>query len=668
MCSEEKFPSQKNTVTVESNFDSWSVGDRYKLCRLLGKGSYGVVAEAIDLSTNCKVAIKRIQNIFDQKTGAKRMCREIRILRNIRHPHTVRLLNIICPGLERILGDSDSNGGKNTSTNRSREDFFLSDPSTSTNNQRADKSTSETAIFEENVNDLYLVTEFVDTDLYKLLNSAQFLTTDHIKTFMHQILLGLKYLHSSNIIHRDIKPANVLLHEDCTLKICDFGLSRVVPSERIVPGPSLAVASPVCFTKTNNGDLAKIFQSNYDDHNSSNGGSTWGGSSSSSSSTSRLDGLMDDCPNITSRCSSGSRITTSAEASLLEVPTNAWTMGDNLMEREGERGDCTSGQGSISTTSVTATAGLAAAQLSSDGRSASGGRHRGMKRRRADSVRVEIPALDVNCISETLVNQSSDKGRHNQRMINRQLTRHVVTRWYRPPEIILLQEYTSAVDIWSAGCILAELLGMQEESTPLWRDRAPLFPGKSCYPLSWNKAEEAKEAAAFNESKQGELEPSSSNAKSGDDPGVSVKIKEVRSSPRESRMDQLNIIFEIIGTPIEEDIMYISDENTKSFLRNKQPNKPMVPYNVFSMPPFTLMSQPSCHMLRLLHGKRISPDKAHNCSAPEFARSVLWRGQHRPAPAEGNARIRPYEADNCRPSPATQLPCRLSHPRHGGIS
>jgi serine/threonine protein kinase len=38
--------------------------------------------------------------------------------------------------------------------------------------------------------------------------------------------------------------------------------------------------------------------------------------------------------------------------------------------------------------------------------------------------------------------------------------RHVVTRWYRPPEIILLQEYTSAVDMWSAGCVLAELLGM----------------------------------------------------------------------------------------------------------------------------------------------------------------------------------------------------------------
>ena len=217
-----------------------------------------------------------------------------------------------------------------------------------------------------------------------------------------------------------------------------------------------------------------------------------------------------------------------------------------------------------------------------------------MKRRRADSVRLDLPPLDVNCLGETLANHSSDKGRHNQRMINRQLTRHVVTRWYRPPEIILLQEYTSAVDIWSAGCILAELLGMQEESTPLWRDRAPLFPGKSCYPLSIDKAEEAKEAAAaFMEEKSEESEPAcSSNAKSGDDPGVSVKIKGARSSPRESRMDQLNIIFEIIGTPVEEDIQYISDENTKSFLRNKQPNQPMVPSNAFSTTPLMPASQP----------------------------------------------------------------------------
>lgn len=49
------------------------------------------------------------------------------------------------------------------------------------------------------------------------------------------------------------------------------------------------------------------------------------------------------------------------------------------------------------------------------------------------------------------------------------LTEYVVTRWYRAPEVMLLpKQYTSAVDIWSAGCVLGEVLG-----------RRPLFPGKN---------------------------------------------------------------------------------------------------------------------------------------------------------------------------------------------
>jgi serine/threonine protein kinase len=46
-------------------------------------------------------------------------------------------------------------------------------------------------------------------------------------------------------------------------------------------------------------------------------------------------------------------------------------------------------------------------------------------------------------------------------------TEYVVTRWYRAPEVILnASEYSKAVDVWSIGCVFAELLG-----------RAPLFPG-----------------------------------------------------------------------------------------------------------------------------------------------------------------------------------------------
>ena len=36
----------------------------------------------------------------------------------------------------------------------------------------------------------------------------------------------MKYLHESNVLHRDLKPANVLINEDCTVKLCDYGLAR----------------------------------------------------------------------------------------------------------------------------------------------------------------------------------------------------------------------------------------------------------------------------------------------------------------------------------------------------------------------------------------------------------------------------------------------------------
>lgn len=59
----------------------------------------------------------------------------------------------------------------------------------------------------------------VDTDLYKLIMSPQYLTTEHIQTFMYQMLAGLRYIHSFSVIHRDLKPANILLNEDCSLKV-----------------------------------------------------------------------------------------------------------------------------------------------------------------------------------------------------------------------------------------------------------------------------------------------------------------------------------------------------------------------------------------------------------------------------------------------------------------
>ncbi|XP_020548514.1 mitogen-activated protein kinase homolog MMK2 isoform X2 [Sesamum indicum] len=49
---------------------------------------------------------------------------------------------------------------------------------------------------------------------------------DHDNYFLYQILRGLKYVHSANVLHRDLKPSNLLLNANCDLKIGDFGLAR----------------------------------------------------------------------------------------------------------------------------------------------------------------------------------------------------------------------------------------------------------------------------------------------------------------------------------------------------------------------------------------------------------------------------------------------------------
>jgi serine/threonine protein kinase len=60
----------------------------------------------------------------------------------------------------------------------------------------------------------------------------------------------------------------------------------------------------------------------------------------------------------------------------------------------------------------------------------------------------------------------------------------VVTRWYRAPEIILSEPYNSAVDVWSVGCIFAELLNMIAENVSHYRLRRPIFPGQRWHSIT----------------------------------------------------------------------------------------------------------------------------------------------------------------------------------------
>ena len=125
---------------------------------------------------------------------------------------------------------------------------------------------------------------------------------------------------------------------------------------------------------------------------------------------------------------------------------------------------------------------------------------------------------------------------------NQILSVHVVSRWYRAPELILIEtNYTGAIDIWSVGCIFAELMMMMKENAPTFTDRTPLFPGKCCFPLS---------------------------------PPGSHKVKVNEFGFPNEKTDQLNIIFDVIGSPSEDDMDFISDPNGVLYLKSlKKKNK-----------------------------------------------------------------------------------------------
>ncbi|XP_068033929.1 mitogen-activated protein kinase 7-like isoform X1 [Anomalospiza imberbis] len=66
----------------------------------------------------------------------------------------------------------------------------------------------------------------MESDLHQIIHSSQPLTLEHVRYFLYQLLRGLKYIHSANVLHRDLKPSNLLVNENCELKIGDFGMAR----------------------------------------------------------------------------------------------------------------------------------------------------------------------------------------------------------------------------------------------------------------------------------------------------------------------------------------------------------------------------------------------------------------------------------------------------------
>lgn len=121
-----------------------------------------------------------MDGVFEDEIDCKRILREVNLLRKLGHPYVINIIDVIEPR----------------------------DP--------------------QHFDTIYVVLELAESDLKKVIKSAIHLQIKHIQTVVYNLLCAVKYLHSANVIHRDLKPANVLVNEDCTVKICDFGLARSI--------------------------------------------------------------------------------------------------------------------------------------------------------------------------------------------------------------------------------------------------------------------------------------------------------------------------------------------------------------------------------------------------------------------------------------------------------
>ncbi|KAL0478720.1 mitogen-activated protein kinase [Acrasis kona] len=74
--------------------------------------------------------------------------------------------------------------------------------------------------------DVYFVMDLMPADLRDFLRLGEQLPVPHIQFLMYQMMMGVSYMHSADIIHRDIKPENILVDEKCGVKLCDFGMAR----------------------------------------------------------------------------------------------------------------------------------------------------------------------------------------------------------------------------------------------------------------------------------------------------------------------------------------------------------------------------------------------------------------------------------------------------------
>uniref|UniRef100_T1GGI8 Protein kinase domain-containing protein n=1 Tax=Megaselia scalaris TaxID=36166 RepID=T1GGI8_MEGSC len=142
----------------------------------VGEGTYGIVYRAKDTKSGEIVALKKVRMDQEKDGIPVSSLREIMILKSCNHENILKIKEV-------VVGKS--------------------------------------------LESIYLSMEYCEQDLAHLLDNMQNpFSESEVKCIILQVLKGLKYLHSNNILHRDLKVSNLLMTDTGRVKIADFGLAR----------------------------------------------------------------------------------------------------------------------------------------------------------------------------------------------------------------------------------------------------------------------------------------------------------------------------------------------------------------------------------------------------------------------------------------------------------
>ncbi|KAK8512666.1 hypothetical protein V6N13_082799 [Hibiscus sabdariffa] len=161
-----------------------SAMEAFEKLEKVGEGTYGKVYRARERATGKIVALKKTRLHEDDEGVPPTTLREVSILRMLsRDPHVVRLMDV------------------------------------------------KQAVNKEGKTVLYLVFEYMDTDLKKYIRSfrqtGENIPVNIVKSLMYQLCKGVAFCHGHGVLHRDLKPHNLLMdRKTMSLKIADLGLAR----------------------------------------------------------------------------------------------------------------------------------------------------------------------------------------------------------------------------------------------------------------------------------------------------------------------------------------------------------------------------------------------------------------------------------------------------------